>query len=192
MAVSFHLQGPGPWRLRPRWQAAEPASWCLQAESFSSVGIQKSNRKEELRKKWARETKSSSRGFRRSRVLQHYVQKKGTRKWKAVDSARNSGNGEEEWKRQGSFVISASVSSAPGALWISSKADLKQTSRNLNVKLDAASVSKFWAQEAFVCYYSFSISMVAFNVCVSFSISDFKKKKICENGFKGKMNSFLL
>lgn len=83
-----------------------------------------------------------------------------------MDSAGNSENGEEEWKRQGSFVIPAPVSSVPGALWIHSKADLKQTSRNLNVKLDAASVSKFWAQEAFVCYYSFSVSMVAFNVCL--------------------------
>lgn len=107
-----------------------------------------------------------------------------------MDSARNSKNGEEEWKQQGSFVISASVSSVPGALWISSKADLKQTSRNLNVKLDAASASKFWAQEAFVCYYSFSVSTVVFNMCVSFSISDLKNN--CENGFKGKMNSFLL
>lgn len=89
-----------------------------------------------------------------------------------MDSARNSENGEEEWKQQGSFVISASVSSVPGAFWISNKTDLKQTSRNLNVKLDAASLSKFRAQEAFVCYYLFSVSMVTFNVCVSFSISD--------------------
>lgn len=103
-----------------------------------------------------------------------------------MDSARNSENGEEEWKQQGSFVISAPVSSVPGAFWISSKADLKQTSRNLNVKLDAASVSKFQAQEAFVCYYSFSVSMVTYNVCVSFSISDLKEKTTVKMALKVK------
>jgi len=39
----------------------------------------------------------------------------GIGKGKAMKSAKDCGNGEEEQKKQGSFETSASVSSAPGA-----------------------------------------------------------------------------